>query len=62
MEETFSEKESQKSTVVHARIFKNVDYKRVFPEASTVLDAVKATKELYPKAEEFMAFEFEDTV
>jgi len=45
-----------------ARIFRDVDYKRIFPEASTVFEAVKATKELYPVGEEFMAFELEDIV
>ena len=45
-----------------ARIFLNVDYKRVFPEASTVFKAVKAAVEIYPSAEEFMAFELEDIV
>lgn len=53
----------KKITKVHrgnlVRIFKQVDYKRVFPEASTVFEAVKATRQLYPKAEEFMAFELE---
>jgi len=45
-----------------ARIFKDVDYKRVFPEASTVFEAVKATRGLYPDADEFMAFELEDVI
>ncbi|MCK4668745.1 hypothetical protein E3J49_08815 [Candidatus Bathyarchaeota archaeon] len=56
----------KKITKIHkgtlARIFLEVDYKRIFPEASTVFEAVKAVKELYPKAEEFMAFELEDIV
>jgi ASC-1-like (ASCH) protein len=43
-----------------ARIFMKVDYKRIFPDASTVFEAVKAAKELYPKEQEFMAFELED--
>lgn len=43
-----------------ARIFMDVNYKRIFPEASTVFKAVKATRELYPDAEEFMAFELEE--
>ena len=54
----------KKITKVHrgtlARIFLTVDYKRIFPGASTVFDAVKSIKELYPNAEEFMAFELED--
>ena len=45
-----------------ARIFKDVKYKRIFPEASTVFEALKATRELYPDAEEFIAFELEDIV
>ena len=45
-----------------ARIFLEVDYKRIFPEASTVFEAVKSTKQIYPDADEFMAFEFEDIV
>jgi ASC-1-like (ASCH) protein len=56
----------KKITKIHrgtlARIFLKVNYKRVFPEALTVFEAVKAAKELYPKAEEFMAFELEDVV
>lgn len=44
------------------RIFLNVDYKRMFPEASTMFEAVKATKELYPDSEEFMAFELEEII
>lgn len=43
-----------------ARIFMDVDYKRIFPEASTILEAVKEAKKLYPDSEEFMAFELED--
>ena len=56
----------KKITKIHrgtlARIFLKVDYKRIFPEASTVFEAVKAAKKLYPNAEEFMAFELEDIV
>ena len=44
------------------RIFEDVDYRRIFPQASTVSDAVKAARELYPDAEEFMAFELEEFV
>lgn len=39
-----------------ARIFIDVDYKRVFPKAPTVFEAVKATKELYIQEVEFLAF------
>ena len=56
----------KKITKIHrgtlARIFKDADYKRIFPEASTVFKAVKATKKLYPKAEELMSFELEEAV
>jgi len=56
----------KKITKVHrgtlARIFLKVDYKRVFPKASTVFQVVKKTKQIYPDAEEFMAFELEDIV
>jgi len=45
-----------------ARIFLEVDYKRIFPEASTMFEAVKVTKQIYPDADEFMAFELEDIV
>jgi len=54
----------KKITKIHrgtlARIFLKVDYKRIFPEASTVFEGVKAAKRLYPDADEFMAFELED--
>lgn len=54
----------KKITKIHrgtlARIFLKTNYKRIFPEASTIFEAVKATKELYPETEEFMAFELED--
>ena len=53
----------KKITKIHrgtlARIFKDVDYKRIFPEASTMFEAAESTKELYPKAEQFIAFELE---
>jgi len=45
-----------------ARIFLKVDYKRIFPEASTVFEAVKLTKEICSDAEEFMAFELKPFV
>jgi ASC-1-like (ASCH) protein len=38
-----------------ARIFKDVDYKRVFPEASTFLETVEDIRKLCPKEKEFMA-------
>jgi len=45
-----------------SRIFEDVDYKRIFSEAQTVSEAEKATRQIYPDAEEFMAFELEDFV
>jgi len=45
-----------------ARIFLDINYKRIFPEATTMFEAVKTTKELYPYADEFMAFELKDVV
>lgn len=56
----------KKITKIHrgtlARILLKVDYKRIFPEASTVFEAVKAAKEIYPNAKKFMAFELKDIV
>ncbi len=43
-----------------ARVFLRVDYKRVFPEASTIFEAVRATREIYPDTKEFVAFELEE--
>ena len=40
-----------------ARIFLDVDYKRVFPEAETIFEAVHETRKIYPQEVEFMAFE-----
>jgi ASC-1-like (ASCH) protein len=40
-----------------ARIFIDVDYKRIFPEAKTIFKAVGATRRIYPRDIEFMAFE-----
>lgn len=45
-----------------ARIFLDINYKRIFPEATTMFEAVKTTKELYPCTDEFMAFELKDVV
>ncbi len=54
----------KKITKVHrgslARIFKNVNYKRIFPKASTIFEAVRETRKLYINEEEFMAFELQD--
>ena len=40
-----------------ARIFLDVYYKRVFPEAETIFEAVHETRKIYPQEVEFMAFE-----
>lgn len=40
-----------------ARIFRDVDYKRIFPEAKTIFEARKKAREIYPEDKEFMAFE-----
>ena len=40
-----------------ARILKDVDYKRAFPEAKIIFEAVFETRKIYPQEEEFMAFE-----
>jgi len=42
-----------------ALIFLKIDYKRIFPKASTVFEAVRATREFYPKTEDFIAFELD---
>ncbi len=50
-----------KITKVHkgslARIFLDISYRRVYPAAATVFEAVKITRKLYPDEKEFMAFE-----
>ena len=43
-----------------ARVFLKIDYQRMFPEASNILEAVKAAKKIYPETEEFIAFELEE--
>ncbi len=45
-----------------ARIFLRVDYKRVFPRALTVFDAVRLAKKLIPYQREYVAFELKDFV
>jgi ASC-1-like (ASCH) protein len=39
------------------KILKEVDYKRIFPDVETILEARKRVKELYPEDKEFLAFE-----
>ena len=43
-----------------ARIFQKIYYKRIFPEACTIFEAVQVTKRLYKETSEFMAFQLED--
>ena len=38
-------------------ILKEVDYKRIFPEAQDEFEASRMTREIYPEDKEFMAFE-----
>ncbi len=56
----------KKITRIHrgtlARVLKEVDYKRVFPQASTIFEAVGNMKQIYPSEEEFIAFELEDII
>jgi len=40
-----------------ARILKDVNYKRIFPDARTIFEARRMAREIYPEDEEFMAFE-----
>ena len=40
-----------------AKILRDVDYKRIFPNAKTIFKANKMAREIYPEDEEFMAFE-----
>ena len=40
-----------------ARILKDIDYKRIFPNAKTIFEANRMAREIYPEDEEFMAFE-----
>ena len=40
-----------------ARILKDVNYKRIFPDVSTIFEASRKAREIYPEDKEFMAFE-----
>lgn len=40
-----------------ARILKDIDYRRIFPDAKTIFEARTMVREIYPEDEEFMAFE-----
>jgi len=40
-----------------ARILKDVDYKRIFPDAKNIFEARKMVREIYPEDKEFIAFE-----
>jgi len=40
-----------------ARILKDINYKRVFPDAKNIFEANRMAREIYPEDEEFMAFE-----
>jgi len=40
-----------------ARILKDLDYKRIFPDAETIFEANRMTRKIYSEDKEFMAFE-----
>ena len=40
-----------------ARILKDINYKKIFPDAKTIFEARRMARETYPEDEEFMAFE-----
>jgi len=40
-----------------AKILRDVDYKRIFPDAKTIFEANTMTREIYPEDKEFVAFE-----
>ena len=40
-----------------ARILKDLDYKRIFPNAETIFEANRMAREIYPEDKEFMAYE-----
>ena len=39
------------------KILKDIDYKRIFPDAQDKSEASRMVREIYPDDEEFMAFE-----
>jgi len=41
----------------HKSGLKDVDYRRIFPNAKTIFEANRMAREIYPKDKEFMAFE-----
>jgi ASC-1-like (ASCH) protein len=44
-----------------AKIFLKCDYRKILPDAESVLEAVQTIKELYPTSKQFMAFELGKT-
>ena len=40
-----------------ARILRDVDYRRIFPNAETIFEANRMAREIYPEDKELMAFE-----
>jgi len=40
-----------------ARIHKDVNYKRIFPDAKTIFETRRMAREIYPEDREYMAFE-----
>jgi len=54
----------KKISAVHkgnlSEILSKIDYRRILPDSISREEAVKALEELYPKEEEFIAFELSD--
>jgi len=40
-----------------ARILKDINYKRIFPDAKTIFEVNRMVREIHPEDKEFMAFE-----
>jgi ASC-1-like (ASCH) protein len=45
-----------------ARIFMDIDYRRIFPQVSSIFEAVRLTRKRMPSEQQFMAFELEDFI
>lgn len=45
-----------------ARIFMDINYKRIFPQASNIFEAVRLTRKRIPLEQQYVAFELEDFV
>ena len=40
-----------------AKILRDIDYKRIFPNAKTIFGASRMARQIYPEDKEFMTFE-----